>query len=778
MPNQGACTVNEIINCNSMKAPMISHSPVCEFNTYQGNRLLDRIRIPVSEDSHPCGLHTPDGAWQVERSNCELPPEAGAAIHRMHFCFTRMAGPCHEASVGVAFPLPGWSEDVHAFMPGALYQGNRFRAYPCGWYGCYLPEDTGADAGQIVADIPRLNRDKGGASRVQLLTRDLTTPAVGFWCPKRKEAVVFLTDQGSDKGDTLIEIDENPEHDGACLRFTLPGVREDTMHTLEGFVPSPDRGAAFATGETMTLHLMIHQFSCNDLREFHRFFFSIRKQGLPDRPELPGLTLSRARELQHHPVAEHRWSEQHQLFVDEPEPPWYFQTGWTGGMMKDYPVYATGTTADRAHVETALRTYNTGWSPSGLMHGRFDVSGVWTGDNAVPGFRPLENQPHMRNWTLSRRHGDVLLYLLKTARFIRHENPAWKPPADFYQKIRGSADVLCRTFESHGQLGQYLDQVTGGIRLGGSTAAASVPSGLVMAWREFGDTKYLETAKDLATQIYDQYTAHGNMNGTAADIMQSPDSEGPALLLESMCDLFDVTGDRRWLRMAEHGAWLLATWVSSYDYDFSRHFAHSEFQRLQLKTVGAVWASAQNRIGVPGLCVSSGLPLLRLYRATGEERYLELLRDIVHGQLRAISRPERPSYGEDGRQIPDGWLAERFSTTDVHMPATFWNASTPWCQTAMLLTCLEIPSLHVLTDTGVVHAFDTIRVDEVRRMGDGLRLTVTNPTSFPARYTVMWETSQNLAKPLQLHHFTRFDSFDLKPNETHFCIGPHPSAKR
>jgi hypothetical protein len=746
--------------------PVIDPVPVFEFNRYQGCYLAERIRRTACPGGHSVDFATPEGAWRVEHEELGNPADADVAGLLLRFRFTRLEGPCEEASAGVAFRLPAWSEEVHAFMPGALYQGNRFRSYPCGWYGCYAPEDAGPDPEQIVTRIPRLNRDKGGKSRVQLLTRDLATPAVGFWCPARKQAVLLLTDQGPDKGDTLIEIEESPEHDGAWVRFTLPGVREEAIHTLEGFQPSPDRGATFAIGESVTLNLTIHRFACADLREFHRVFFGIRKQGLPERLELPGLTLSRALELQHQPVAEHRWSDRHQLFVDEPAPPWYFQTGWTGGMMKDYPVYVTGTAADRTHVEAALRSYNTGWSPSGLMHGRFDISGVWTGDNAVPGFGPLANQPHMKDWTLTRRHGDVLFYLLKTARFIRREDPAWRAPDDFHQNLRRSADVLCRTFENHGQLGQYLDQVTGDIRLGGSTAAASVPSGLLMAWHEFGDTKYLETAKALAARLYERHAAHGNMNGTPADIMQSPDSEGPALLLDGMCDLFDATGDPQWLRMAEHCAWLLATWVCGYDYDFGRHFPHCEFHRLRLKTVGAIWASAQNRIGVPGLCVSSGLSLLRLYRATGDERLLELLRDIVHGLLRATSRPERPSHGEDGGMIPPGWIAERYSTTDVHMPGTFWKASTPWCQTAMLLTCLEIPSLHVLTDQGIVHAFDTIRVDDVRATGGVLRLTVTNPTSFPARYKVMAESTGDMTRPLPHFHFTRFKTCDFQPNET------------
>lgn len=745
-------------------------SPVFEFNRYRGSELCDRIQwLPVHENGLAT-VETPDGTWRVDIPPIE--PAAPGVASRMQARFSLIKGRCENASVGVAFHLPDWSEQVHVFMPGAVYMGNRFRCYPCGWYGCYEPQDAKPNAEQIVARIPQLNLQKGAQSRIQMLSRDLTTPAVGFWYPDQKLGVFLMTNQGIDKGDVLLEVEESPAHDDAWVRLTLPGVREINRYDLDGAVPSPDRGATFVEGETVELEWTTHSFFCDDLRSFHECFFGIRKQGLPDRQELPGVTLSRAMEFQHEAVSVHRWSDTHQLFWDEPAAPWFFQTGWTGGMIKDYPVLASGTQSDRQHVEAALNTYHGGWSQSGLMHGRLDPSGAWTSDNEVSAFPPLASRPYMKDWTLARRHGDVLYYLIKTARLLKERNPDWIPPQGFYQKLANSADVLCRTFERHGQLGQYLDQKTGDIRVGGSTSAASVPSGLLMAWREFGNVEYLETARALAVQLYETYAACGNMNGTPADVLQSPDCEGPTLLLDGMCDLFDVDGDPVWLRMAEHCAWLLATWVHSYDYDFSRHFPDCEFQRLGLKTTGAINASSQNRIGTPGLCVSSGLSLLRLYRATREVRFLELLRDIVFCQLRAMGRPDRPSFGEDGKPIPPGWIAERFSTSDVHMPGTFWNTTTPWCQTAMMLACLEIPSLYVIVDQGLIFALDTIRVDEIVTTRDGLQVTLTNPTSFPARYQVMCEESGAMAKPLPCFHFQNFQSYDFKPDETRVISMP------
>ena len=48
-----------------------------------------------------------------------------------------------------------------------------------------------------------------------------------------------------------------------------------------------------------------------------------------------------------------------------------------------------------------------------------------------------------------------------------------------------------------------------------------------------------------------------------------------------------------------------------------------------MKTVGCVFANLQNKHAAPGICTLSGMALWKLYRWTGNDAYLELLRDIV-----------------------------------------------------------------------------------------------------------------------------------------------------
>jgi hypothetical protein len=50
--------------------------------------------------------------------------------------------------------------------------------------------------------------------------------------------------------------------------------------------------------------------------------------------------------------------------------------------------------------------------------------------------------------------------------------------------------------------------------------------------------------------------------------MQNYDSEATYALLESYTTLYEATGDKKWLSIAENVAIQFSTWVSSYDFVF------------------------------------------------------------------------------------------------------------------------------------------------------------------------------------------------------------------
>ena len=54
---------------------------------------------------------------------------------------------------------------------------------------------------------------------------------------------------------------------------------------------------------------------------------------------------------------------------------------------------------------------------------------------------------------------------------------------------------------------------------------------------------------------------------------------------------------------------------------------------------GAVWASIQNKHAAQGICTASGDYLFKLFRATGNSLYVDLIRDIQHAHSEAVNVP-------------------------------------------------------------------------------------------------------------------------------------------
>jgi hypothetical protein len=78
------------------------------------------------------------------------------------------------------------------------------------------------------------------------------------------------------------------------------------------------------------------------------------------------------------------------------------------------------------------------------------------------------------------------------------------------------------------------------------------------------------------------------------------------------------------------------------------------------RSTGAVWASIQNAHGAPGMYILSGNFLLRLYRATGDKRYMELLKDITHNVVQYTTTEKNPVVP---KAVP-GSVSERVNLSD------------------------------------------------------------------------------------------------------------------
>ena len=195
----------------------------------------------------------------------------------------------------------------------------------------------------------------------------------------------------------------------------------------------------------------------------------------------------------------------------------------------------------------------------------------------------------------------------------------------------------------------------------------------------------------------------GYTTGGPEEILQCPDSESAFGLLESLVQLYRVTGDTLWLSRAKTAADYCSSWVTAYNFEFP---ANSEFGRLGMKTIGSVFANVQNKHAAPGICTLSGESLYHLYRWTGLERCRTLFLDIVTGISQYMSTEERPihDWSSARRKLPPGFINERVNLSDWEGEAcvggVFYGSC--WCETTNLLVladCMEY--IKQLTETDI-----------------------------------------------------------------------------
>ena len=126
-----------------------------------------------------------------------------------------------------------------------------------------------------------------------------------------------------------------------------------------------------------------------------------------------------------------------------------------------------------------------------------------------------------------------------------------------------------------------------------------------------------------------------------------------------------------------------------------------EFDLQKINTTGSVFANVQNKHSAPGICTFSGDALYRLYRYTGDARYLELIKDIAYFIPQCVSTPWKPIYdwdhmhGEEEGRLLDGYICERVNTSDWEMQPYIggvFNVSC-WCETSLILSFVELMHL-------------------------------------------------------------------------------------
>ena len=660
--------------------------------------------------------------------------------------FTVTAGAAREVAVALEWEVGAWSPEVFVLIPAAAYNGNR---YPCRPYR-YPPMvhesgDVGPDAPILVTDVPRLAHD-GGPSRIQLSSGDAATPCIAFHDPRAGQAAILLTDQGVLRDSAVVNhgltVEERPDRTHAILRVESPCVRRQTLYTMVSTAtPSWDRGADLVPGARVTIRYRLFVFPAPTVQSLYDRFAVVRGDLAGSTAPVNEYPLSAAARLVEEKHARENWLEDgyyrvgtHDAAAKSRYQDW--QAGWVGGGMIPFPLIVAGSPESRERAVANLEwMFACAQRPSGLFHAG-QHAGVAYGD----GF----DTPGTERWYMTRKQADALYFVVKSFIALARRDAVWRLPAHWEAGTRRLADRLLDTFRRFGQLGQYLDCESGDVVVGGSTAAAMAPGALALAGEYLGEARYLDTARTLAG-VLEQDLRAGVMTGGPGEILKCADSESAFALLESFVVLYEVTGEPRWLERAEAAAAHCLTWCVSYDYALP---GESPLGRIGARTAGSVWANVQNKHSAPGICTLSGDSLFKLFRATGNRRWLDSIQATGHAITQYVSRADRP-LGDPAVMRP-GYICERVNTSDWEGPAGVGGNlfGSCWPEVSLLLTAAELPGIYLQPDTGLLCIIDHVEAEPVFSGNEVVSLECRNPTAFDAEVRLFVERSTDAGRVL------------------------------
>lgn len=750
------------------------------FQKMKENRCNLSTAITKFEGSHV--VQTVEGVWAVADNKQQLEFlgttwSLNAKIAKVdgnenaldcEFTYNLVKGSLSEAGVAVNIAFANWSKENYVLIPGAAYNGNRFKVSKQPYPPMLVKEEIGVDIPVTITDVPRLNIGDG-KSEIQFLAGDMATPTVGFYSPQQKRGFFIVTTQASGIGDNGIAIKENSGKTQAVITISAPGMRNDFkygMCTTEEI--SDDRGHDFNENDEVTLKFRMYFFDCADIAGLFSYFINIRKD-LTGRVELHHqLTFSKAWEIQQEKYNRDNWHKELKFYRVSPSDSIFgeWQTGWVGGGMSSYPMLFEGNELSK---ERALKNldfaFEKAQAPNGFFYG-IVYQGKPYGDY-------FQGQDDL-NWLLLRKNADIIYFITK--QFMLMDKLGIEVQIKWKAGLEKACDALLRLWNKYGQFGQFIQIDREEIITGGTASAGIAPAGLALAGQYLGKPEYLDIAIQSAEYYYNNFTLKGLTNGAPGEICQCPDSEAAFALLESYIVLYETTGSKRWLDMAVNAANQCATWCISYDFKYPKDTA---FAKYGMHTAGAVFANAQNKHGGPGICTLSGDTLFKLYRATGNRLYLELIQEIAHNLPQYLSREDRPlcvswsfdnnDYNGDGKQgqiIPPGWMNERVNTSDWEGKGNIGGVpgGSCWCEVSNMLTFVEVPGLYIQKDTGFICAIDHVEAEIIENSTNNLVVKIKNPTDFSARVKVFAENSSDMSKPLGQNAMLSCDKVEIMPH--------------
>lgn len=679
----------------------------------------------------------------------QITPNSKSGEYEVELKFNCIDGLVNNASLSFDFEINNWSTDNYVIMPSAVYNGNRYPAVKMKYMPFFIEkEQLALDSPFLLSDQPRLNY-RDGISRIQLRSGSMAFPSVGYKDTRNKGLWIFSS-QGNELGDYGYELEESADRKRMVFSITTPVVREKYKYRIAQYDirPSDDKPANFKSGDSVAIKFNIRFFDAPAVQSLYDEMVNIRTHYYPSPEKVNMLPFSSAFKIQESKFNRENWTEEgyYKVGVDGT----FFQdwqVGWVGGMMTTLPLFQEGDSQTKSRV---LRNFDwlveRGVSPSGYYYDLYHNGKAY---GAFPN-KALGDSLH-----LVRKNADAVYFIYKQFDLMKKTGITVKPEWEAMNKTALEAQL--KTWKTYGQLGQFVNQETGRLVVGNTTSAGIFPAALCAAYRYTSQKDYLKYAEEIAEFYYQNFIKKGLTCGGPGDAMQSFDSESSYGLLESLTELYETTGKKEWLQRSEEMAKQFASWVVAYDFKFPEK---SLFNKLDIRSTGAVYANSQNTHGAPGICTHSGIGLLKLYRATNNPFYVQLLTDIAHALPQFMSTKDIP-----WPKFNEGWMSERCNMTDWLEGTGETFAYSSWAETSLMLSFAELPGVYVNLSSGQIFCIDHVKARLLKNTKNQLIVEITNPTKYDAIVKVLAENNVKSAKPLFNNASVGWQKVELKAGE-------------
>ena len=704
---------------------------------YDGSKL---ISARLFQDGK---FRSPGSTWNSELKYVQVADEKDALD--LYITFKLTGGSAKSSGIAVAFDFSNWSAANYVLIPASVYNGNRNRIVNRKYAdGLDRSDLYKKDLQLTTTELPQLSPEEGKPSEIEVLTNNTTTPAICFYSKRSKRAFILLAEQGIHRGDSILDngliVQESPDRSMATMVISAPGVRALKPEFI-GFSKSSDHGIDWKTGDEIKIRLRVYSFEASGIPALLGKFMSVRKAVTGPNHPRNLFPFSEIDAIMTRNIDSRFYKGKDYQFYC-PENANWISFGWVGGLMDTYPILVLG---DTMHLDRVTRTFDfaipRAQGKAGYFYGALNFNGKCFGREGYDEYPEI---------CLTRKNGDVLLWMIKQFNLLKAQGRSKAIKSEWELSIKRLAQAFAYTWGKYGQWGNFVNNQTGAIAVYNSTSGASAIGGMALASMYFHEPEFMKIAIEAANFYYQRdFVKLGITTGACADILQNADSESAVALMTSLMTLYELTGERQWLEKSQNLANLCATWVVSYDYLLPKD---TELGRLGAKLTGAVWASTQNKHAAPGFCTTSSDPLFKIFRATGDHRYSDLMNDVVHAYAEGIQ--------------PNGKITERLTYCDADSRGSRGTGGTTgWNELNGILMAMELPGIYLQTDKDELVVFDAVTAKVLSRSTNGVKLMISNPTKYDAIVSIFAETAAKSLKPMGNIAFLTWPIVDIKRGE-------------